>query len=264
MQLIHFSGVIIKVVNVRITVKNMKMKRISIVLTLLFMVFSVYTFGETEERKTGPFSKVALSISADLHVKQAGQYSLKLVGDASSLEKIVTEVKSGKLIIRTEKSGKWWDWFRSKENRIGEVEIFVTLPEIEALSVAGSGNIVAEELIESPEMELNIAGSGDMKIAKLIAGEVEVNIAGSGDIQLKEGEVKGEIEVDIAGSGDFSSGNVKVEEADIEIAGSGTCYLGDVQKLLNVQIAGSGDVYYSGNPEKVDSRIAGSGSVRKK
>ena len=102
------------------------------------------------------------------------------------------------------------------------IDIYITLPMIDELAIAGSGSIVGEtDFRDVEDLEISIAGSGDVKLNG--AGEdLEINISGSGNVDLAK---------------------FKVEDCEVSIAGSGDCEI-NVSSSLDVSIAGSGDVKY--------------------
>ena len=133
---------------------------------------------------------------------------------------------------------------------------YITVPYIDAVAVAGSGSIIAMSQFKSDEMEVSIAGSGDIKM-DVACDDVETSIAGSGDVELMG--VTNKHEISIAGSGDVKAQNLRSEHVDISIAGSGDVKI-DVHSSLDVSIAGSGDVRYTGQP-KISQSIMGSGDI---
>lgn len=110
----------------------------------------------------------------------------------------------------------------------------------------------------SDTLELSNAGCGDWTIAN-VRGELEVNLAGSGDIRAGSA---GSADVDLAGSGDVWLTSVG-QGLDVNIAGSGDVRVGRSNGRLKARIAGSGDVIVDGGrADAVDASIAGSGDVR--
>ena len=62
-----------------------------------------------------------------------------------------------------------------------DIKVYVKSPKYKSVSLAGSGNMVAETKITSTEkIKLSIAGSGDIKLQEVDAPQVDVNISGSG------------------------------------------------------------------------------------
>ncbi|MFA9390738.1 MAG: head GIN domain-containing protein [Prolixibacteraceae bacterium] len=229
----------------------------------IFILLAVFTTAwanaqnKTEKRSTNPFSEISLRVDAMLYIEQGDEHSITITANDQTLDKIIVEVNDGKLVIRFGFEDRWMSNFKP-----GKIEIHVVAKNIYNLSVQGSGNIYAEKELESHTLEINIAGSGDIKLNNLKCDKVDATITGSGDIVI-EGESKGrEIEILIAGSGDVMTSAFEAEVAYVKIAGSGDCEV-NASQFLEVNIYGSGDVKYTGAPS-IKSQIAGSGSVYQK
>jgi hypothetical protein len=232
----------------------MKIVAFTSFLTMLFALASM-AGPEIQKLKLQPFREVSLRISANLYIEQGDNSSIVMEAEKEILDKIIVEVVDHKLIIRYSIE----DMFLHGLNQ-GHVTLRVTTPNIEMLGVAGSGNIIAEKQLNTRVIELNITGSGDIKIAKLKCERVEAEITGSGNI-IVSGEPAQEIKLLIAGSGNLMATQLKTEYAKIRVAGSGNCEVA-VSDFLDAQIFGSGDIRYMGNP-KLESTISGSGKIRK-
>ncbi|MDD4385683.1 MAG: DUF2807 domain-containing protein [Bacteroidales bacterium] len=207
-----------------------------------------------ETRDLKSFTEVQLSISADVYITQANSYSFTIEGDKSSVDKVITEVKGKRLIIRTE-SGNF-RFFDSK------IKIYITMPEVEGLAISGSGDIKSITPLVTGDLTLKISGSGDIVIPNLTIKSLNATISGSGDIDVSGQGSATEANVRISGSGDVTLKGIKFQNADISIAGSGDAYV-ELAENLKARVAGSGDIVYSGNP-LVDAKVSGSGTIRNK
>lgn len=228
-----------------------------VLLIVLFTSFALNSWADKEKEKVElrPFREVSLRISANLYIEQGENSAIEMEADRETLDKIIVEVVDHKLIIRYSIEDMFFHGFDP-----GQITLRVTTPEIEMLGVAGSGNIIAEKPIDTRVIELFIAGSGDIKIARLKCERVESEITGSGNV-IVSGDPAREIELLIAGSGNLLATQLKTEYAKIRIAGSGNCEIA-VSDYLDARIFGSGDIRYQGSP-KIDSTISGSGKIRK-
>jgi hypothetical protein len=240
------------------------MKQIkTIVFALTIMAIQIITScasglsGEIkhEDRNVKDFTGIELAISGDVYVKQGADYSLTIEADKDILERIETEVDGNTLKIRTQK-GYNFIWDNTKIN------IYVSMPQVERLSISGSGDIKAESSIKTESLALNISGSGDISIPNLSVMNLSARISGSGDIDVSGGGSAKIAEISVSGSGDISLKNIKFAEAEVSIVGSGDAYV-NVTEKLNARIVGSGDIRYSGNP-LVDAKITGSGELKGK
>lgn len=234
----------------------MKIKVTLLLSALLILATTNLHAQEVDQRKLSTFTEVSLKIDANLYVIQDDEQSFEIKGKATTIEKVITEVKNRKLIIRYSTSDSWL-----KKWNPGTVDIYIAMPQIDALAVAGSGNIITEGEINSQIISLAVSGSGNIKIDDLNAKKVSSAISGSGDILLKGKGTADELKIAISGSGDVKALSFPAREVSVKVAGSGDCGVNAINNL-NVRVAGSGDVMYRGNP-LVDSSVAGSGELKK-
>jgi len=233
------------------------MRKIFILTALTVLLSQLLIANDaTEKRELTPFREISLRISANLYVEQGTLSQIEMIADQETLDKIIIEVIDHKLIVRFSFEDMLFNDFNP-----GHVTLKVVTPDIECLSIAGSGNIIAENLIESRVIELLIAGSGDIKIANLKCERAEAEITGSGDIIVSGEKAAREIVLKIAGSGNLKANQLEAEYGKFWIAGSGNCDV-SISHLIDAKILGSGDIRYTGDPT-IESSVAGSGKIHK-
>jgi len=211
--------------------------------------------AKEEMRDLPPFTKITLKISGKVYVVQGDTQSVKIVAEDETLEEIITEVKDRTLSIRFPNTNMFKNW------NPGKIEIYITIPGIDALTVSGSGDISSEE-INSRILDLAVSGSGNIDIEKLTNEQVSAAISGSGNISISGNGVAKELKARISGSGNIDASNFEAENVDVQTSGSGNCSVisnGEIK----ARISGSGNVNYSGNPA-IDSSVSGSGKVKKR
>jgi hypothetical protein len=206
---------------------------------------------KTETRAVSGFNAIAVSLPATVTIKQGSKEGLTIEADDNFLPLIETVVDGKTLRIKT------------KENNVsfrGKFKINITVEaiDVERLSVAGSGDVVAAQL-KTPKLKASIAGSGDVKIERLETASLDVSIAGSGN--FSSGGKADAMEISIAGSGDVRTGKLETNKTSVRISGSGDATVWAKQSL-SVRVAGSGDVKYYGDPT-VSTSVAGSGSAKR-
>jgi hypothetical protein len=239
--------------------KSTTISRISFLAVIMLAGLGISACGNSafrgdpvkESRDVTGFTKINLSISGDLHLKQGNKYEVVLEGDKESLDKIETEVSGKSLNIKIKSVMHW--------GNIGKVDIYITTPNVDAISVSGSGDVMAETPINSGDLNLTISGSGTINIDNLSADELDATITGSGNMKLS-GKLNNSADITITGSGDYKGEQLKGKSADIHITGSGSAKVYASEKL-KTHITGSGDVYYAGRP-LVNASSTGSGKTR--
>jgi hypothetical protein len=201
---------------------------------------------QTDKREPGSFKEIALELSADVTVLKGESTSLVIEAQSNLIDKIKTKTRGDKLTISDE------GCINSKER----IKITVYLPELEALEVNGSGNIMVPDTFQVKDITLEINGSGDIK-GKFIAAKIESDIRGSGNIILTGSANKHTME--ILGSGNIKAGDLPSNSSEVRVSGSGDVFVYAIQNL-DVKINGSGTVHYKGKPS-VNSSVNGSGKV---
>lgn len=261
---------------------------------ILFAFIASPLFSQTREtRSVGTFTKVAFRVPGKLFLKQGNENKVEVEGSKEVLSKIETVVEGSKLSIKSE--DKWnWKWDSDEK-----INVYITMKDIEGLSVSGSGTLVGQGKITAGSLALAVSGSGSLVLEADASGDLEASVSGSGDLSYKgkckslesnisgsgkvifDGTVAGKVDVSVSGSGKMEasgtaqeiktvisgSGKVlasglEVNKGDIRISGSGDVEV-NVKTDLDANISGSGSVTYKGNPSHVNSNASGSGKVRK-
>lgn len=231
----------------------MKSKFVYFVLIMAF-VASYTASAQREIREVAAFTELSLRVPAKVHLRQGEQQKVEIDARSSVRDELITEVSGRALIIRFPAR-----YLINRTFDPGNIDIYITVPEINALTISGSGDILAEGSWTSRIIDLNVSGSGSIYIDQLNAERVKAVISGSGDVVIKDGKMAEEFSGTISGSGNIKAGSYEARFVTIKIAGSGNCTI-HTNGTLNARIAGSGNVYYSGNPN-LDTSVAGSGKV---
>lgn len=271
----------------------MKTRNPLFLLVLLFS-FSMVTAQHREVRNVGEFTKISFGFAGKLYLKQGSPQKVELEGDRDVLEEVETEVSGGRL--RIGKEGKWFDWNFGDD----KITVYVTVPEIEGVSVSGSGDVIGQSKFRTADLDLSVSGSGSLVLDVEARGDVEADVSGSGSMELKghfggfESDVSGSgriqlsatidrtadfgisgsgritasgaadnVKARISGSGKVLAADLQTNRCDVRISGSGNVEI-NVKDEIEANISGSGSVSYRGSPKKVNSHSSGSGKVRKK
>ncbi len=233
----------------------MKRLLLSSSIAVCLMVSTCLCTGQSvskETRNVKGFSSVNFGVSGNLSIKLGPEFSVVLEGEKNDLERIVTEVSGDRLLIKQE------TW---RFNLRGRVNIYITMPELNGLSVSGSGKAeILDAIKEADNFSLNVSGSGRIVTAGLVADELNCNISGSGNVTIGSSGSADRGEIIISGSGNYSGKDFEIDHLEANISGSGSC-LCKAGDSLNARISGSGNISYFGNP-RIDARTSGSGHVR--
>ncbi|MBY0434028.1 MAG: DUF2807 domain-containing protein [Cyclobacteriaceae bacterium] len=270
------------------------MKKLSI-LALLLLV-QVFVFAQNREtRSVDTFTKISFRVPGKLYLRQGSPQKVELEGSADVLREIETDVDGGRLSIG--KEGRWMNWNWNDRDKI---IAYVTVKDIEAISVSGSGDLIGQGKFTTNDLDLKVSGSGSMEIEATASGNLEADVSGSGDLSFKgscanfESDVSGSgkvmissiavrddadmgvsgsgkiiasgtarsVKANISGSGQVLAANLETDKCEVRISGSGDVEI-NVKSDLDANISGSGSVTYKGSPSRVNSHSSGSGKVRK-
>jgi len=214
-----------------------------------------------QTRSVAAFTEVTFAVPGTLRVRQGTPRSVELDGPEQALDRIETVVEDGRLEVRTPEErvlSGLIDWLLGgTEPDTAPVDVYVTMPTVEALTVAGAGTLVAETPIESDDLNLVLAGAGNVD-AELSATRLDLTVAGAGDALLRGRADAATVEC--AGAGTVRAPDLRVATADVQAAGAGDIML-HVTDRLTADLAGATSVRYRGQPT-VEREIDGGGSVQ--
>lgn len=184
----------------------------------------------TETRNITGFTAISASGSTNVFVTQGPAFNVEVRGYANLLPYYETKLVNNKLQVG------YRDNVTVKNDN---TEVYITLPSLDGLQLAGSGNI---------------------RTSGVFTGitNFTITIAGSGNIHFSTGGTQN-FTSRIDGSGNIYTLGLIATNADTEITGSGNTEI-NVTNQLKAKITGSGNVYYRGTPV-ITTNITGSGAV---
>lgn len=203
----------------------------------------------TETRNVKDFRALDVSVPGNVEVRVGSEFRVEVSCEENIISFLETIVDNGTLKIRFDRNVFDVDGLR----------IRVTAPVWEAFRLRGSADIDVVDAITGNQLELEVTGSGDLKVFNATYERVRSRVTGSSDIKLS-GRAK-ELNTSISGSGNFEALNFPVETAVVAVTGSGDAQVHVLNKL-DATISGSGDIRFRGSPQ-VSSNVSGSGRVRK-
>lgn len=210
--------------------------------------------GPTVQRsyQVGAFDRIEVAGPYEVRVRTGGAPSVSAEGPEKLMERLIVEVKDGRLLIHPRKERGVLNW--SSDIR-GTATVNISAPALRGASIAGSGGMSVDR-ISGGSFTGGVAGSGDLSIDSLDVQDLKLSVAGSGDVRAASGRAR-RGEYSIAGSGDIDARAIRLETADVSIAGSGSIN-GQATGAADVGIMGSGDVTLTGGARCTVSKV-GSG-----
>ena len=246
---------------------------------------------QTRDYDLKNFRAIHLGGSGSLSVQQTGEESIRVETDDNLFEYLRVELRGSELYLGTAN-------LVSLHPTRG-IKYYVTVRDIEAVSLAGSGEIMTSslnadrlrfEMSGSGDLDtgaltvtsgfsLKISGSGKMDVQSVHSGEAGINITGSGKIRIPEISNR-QTSIDISGSGDIRMQKLETERIQTRVSGSGDLEIAGKaaeQELVissagkyqceflessraDIKISGAGSARVNVS-ERLDARISGSGSI---
>lgn len=139
------------------------------------------------------------------------------------------------------------------------LKVVVVTPELTSIDYSGSGNVNCYMIFNTPEMNIQLSGSGELTF-RLLTERTVIKNSGSGNVLLSGGT--NALEVESSGSGDIKLDGLRAEDVVVKQSGSGDVSI-QVGSSLDVQLSGSGNVLYRGDPQNLQQKNTGSGNIRR-
>ena len=222
---------------------------------------TIYSFSnksfEGAEQEVRPMNTITgINNSGPLNVSyiEGDRNEVIVRGDKELFTRVQTQYSDGVVNISLEPGTYRNVW----------LQVVVYAKSLNSVRNTGSGNFKAQQITsEAPELGIRVTGSGVVKVEKLICSrDIDLHVAGSGDIDIQDIACK-DLDLDVTGSGNITATNSKFVDLDADIRGSGDITLRNVDgETADMNIAGSGCIKLeSGNVNYIKARIAGSGCI---
>lgn len=237
------------------------MKRIIALSILAVLLLAVYSCKSKrvkgnknivqKEISISEYDKIEISQPVDVFYTQNDSVPayLKVEIDSNLIEHLELTVSGTSLKVKAK-----------KEIHLAPTKFIVhtNSKDLKEVSIGGIGNLTGKGKLKTSNLNVAIAGSGNITFDSLEVYSTNAKIAGSGNVTLKGTATKSSYS--IAGSGYIYAKELVQDTVQCKIAGSGDIEVNAREELKN-SIAGSGDIKYVGNP-KVSNSIGGSGNIK--
>lgn len=234
----------------------------SLILFLMLASFSIQSQNYKNIKGKGQVVNKTITTTAYDGIAVSGSFFVTLIdgtegtitinAEENLVDYIIVEVKENTLYIRPEKN------YGLSASKGKKIQITVPINTISSVSLAGSGDVISNFMMNASSFKISLAGSGDIKVG-IEAQNIDASVSGSGDIELKGKAMN--FTAAVAGSGDIEAFELQADNAKASIAGSGDIQI-DCTQSIEARVSGSGDIQYKGNPTKVDSKVSGSGTIK--
>lgn len=222
--------------------------RVKMLLLTLCCIGQQNIAQETQTRKFAAFNRIVSTASIDIWVRQGDSHSILIETENIAADKIQTQLQYGTLTVSMAK-GTYWN---------ARAKVIISLPDLQAISLSGTGNIIADGAFKLDKLDLELSSSGNITMNMLIVDQLSVKLFGTGDMQL--GGSADEVVIKLSGSGDIQGFGMKILRCEAEIKGSGNIMV-FVREAIQAYVSGSGDISYKGNPISESVKSTGQGGI---
>lgn len=216
---------------------------------------------QTKELKIGNFDKIVLLGSPTVVYTQStnGKSELKITGSDNLLDAIECKVENNELTVK----------FRNNLNIqfgvVGRLKVMASSPSLNEVKLNGSGDVILQNKVKCTTLNLSLVGSGDIKADDIVCtNEFSAALQGSGDVVVNKGVRASNVTLKLVGSGDLEINNLVAKSAMAALQGSGDLSVrsGSVNGDVNVKMTGSGDLSFRGiKGGNVSAELKGSGDL---
>ena len=193
------------------------------------------------------FSSISVLGSPDVEYRQSNgsKTTVSIYGSDNLVDLLEVSTVNGVLQVNIKKGVK----ILSGERRL---KVIASSPSLNQVDIKGSADVYLKGTIKGNDLNLNIAGSGDIEAENLQYANIFALVKGSGDIDLKNVKAT-TVMSEVNGSGDISAEKLAATNVVATVAGSGdiVCY---ASRQLDARVSGSGDIEYKGSPSVVNKQ----------
>jgi len=192
------------------------------------------------------FDEVSTTGPQNLIITYGEEFSVRSEGSERSLDQLEAVVENGTLRIRPRPGG-----FRGNWDRLEGATFYVTMPKLETIEMAGSGQVSIDQ-IKGERFSGTVNGPGELEIGALEVDDADLVVNGGGEISVS-GTAR-TTKASIGGAGEIDGRKLSSENATVSIGGVGDVAL-DVSDEARVSLMGAGDVEISGTASCTVSRM---------
>ena len=205
-----------------------------------------------ESREVGRFSAIDIGGVFTVYLRQGQENSLKVEADANLMPFIEIDKKGETLEVSLQKD--------TNINKWTEMNLYLTMVEVEEISLSGMVSLKGETRIQGDEIMLRHSGMGASNL-DLLCNKLEASISGMAKLHLT-GE-SNQVFLENAGMGNIEAQELKATRLKIDNSGMGHAEV-YATTLIDISSTGMGKVTYSGGAEVATLSSSGMSRVKKK
>lgn len=201
-----------------------------------------------ETREVGPFRRLQNDADLDVELVQGDVPSVTVSIDSNLQRLVRTHVHDDTLFL---------DVREDIEDMVSGPHVLITVPELRAARLAGSGRMTLALDEPTLPLDLHLSGSGSVRFDGNVAA-LGAFLDGSGEMRLK-GETQ-DVDLALSGSGAIDGRDLQARSGALDLSGSGRVSA-NVTDSVRVSLSGSGRIDVFGGAAVESSHRTGSGDI---
>lgn len=204
-----------------------------------------------ETRDVSGFTGVHVSSGIDCYLSQGNDFEVTVEADENLMEVILTEIKGGMLVIRTD---------RTNIRRAKAKKVFVTLPELTELKISSAGDCEGQTPFRCEDLRLGISSAGNLSL-EVEAERIDVEISSSGDASIAGKAAF--LDASLSSAGDLNAFDLVAGKVNVDVSSAGDARVHATEEIsMNASSAGS--IYYTGDAAIIRSNRSSAGDIIKR
>lgn len=212
----------------------------------------------SEEIQISPFNRIIINTSTDVIFTQSDTLKAVVEGNELAISEYSFTVEgesddeNQQLVI---------DNARRLNYNIPGIRLRISAPDLNKVTIYGSGDFDIKDSVELDNLYLMVAGSGDISIRSLKCKDARIDVKGSGDVSIRKIKCHN-LSTTIYGSGDIDIRKATCKQrADLYTYGSGDIDAGIKAKVIKAVSQGSGDIELDVDCEELTINSQGAGDI---
>jgi len=220
------------------------------ILSLAIIILGVVTMGScmrisrtvTQQKryeknvKLQNFERLHLDCAYNVQFAQGDHWAVKCVGSRKALSDVRFENKDGELFIYSKQRH-----YGFPEDNNDILKIYITSPDLTAVSLLGAGNFVCKDSLDTDTLQLYLKGAGNVELANVVCDDVRGYMRGVGNLEI-EHLTSQQATFNLKGIGNVDVHIDQCNVVDCTLKGIGNIELSGFVKQLNKHVNGFGKI----------------------
>ncbi|MGJ3234618.1 head GIN domain-containing protein [Marivirga sp.] len=243
------------------------MKKSNFILGILFSLISTSISAQVNNYNVMnivDFHSISVNSAYTVYVKQSNKEEVRVEAEKEIYDLTEITVKEGVLHInikRDDSKSSKSIWQKIDNIKLmPTLKVYVSIKDVESLSVNGNGKLITENSIASDKLSLLVAGTGSMEV-DIKSESIDAKLSGPGSLTIKGYANK--MDIENSGAGSIDAYDFEVQNANASLFGLGSMKI-NVSDKLDAKIYGSGNMLVKGATKEIVKKEYGAGLVERK